>query len=131
MGIRKTNESESLLTCRYEIKGHRNRGVFLVPGWVWRVSELLARRCPAWRRREPDLRRSHGTWEGTPRFCCQVVARGSASSSRNCEALSTDAGRAGGPARSSDEAPVMGVERRGRTIRVGEAVNRRVPGGAG
>ena len=45
------------------------------------------------------------------------VARGSASSSRNCEALSTDAGRAGGPARSSGEALVMGVERRGRLIR--------------
>lgn len=53
-----------------------------------------------------------------------VVARGSASSSRNCEALSTDAKCAGGPARSSDEAPVMGVEPRGRTIQVKHAVNR-------
>jgi hypothetical protein len=59
------------------------------------------------------------------------VARGSASGSRNCEALSTDAGCAGGPARSSGEVPVMGMERRGRTIRVGEAVNRRRSGGAG
>ena len=50
---------------------------------------------------------------------------------RNCEALSTDAGRAGGPARSSGEAPVTGVERRGRTIRAGEAVNRLWSGGAG
>jgi hypothetical protein len=58
-------------------------------------------------------------------------SRGSAPGSRNCEALSTDAGRAGGPARSSGEAPVMGVERRGRTIRAGEAVNRRRLGGAG
>ena len=48
-----------------------------------------------------------------------VAARGSASSSRNCEVLSTVAGRTGGPARSSDEAPVMGVERRGRLIRKG------------
>lgn len=56
---------------------------------------------------------------------------GSAPGSGNCEALSTDAGDAGGPARSSGEAPVMGVERRGRTIRVGEAVDRRRPGGAG
>jgi hypothetical protein len=60
-----------------------------------------------------------------------VRARGSAAGSRNCEPLSTDAGCAGGPARSSAEAPVMGVEPRGRTIRVGEAVNRREPGGAG
>src|SRR5450756_3193929 len=45
------------------------------------------------------------------------VVRGRAPSSRNCEVLSTDAGRAGGPVRSSDEAPVTGVERRGRTIK--------------
>jgi hypothetical protein len=35
----------------------------------------------------------------------------------NREGSSTDAGPAGGPARSSAEAPVMGVERRGRVIR--------------
>ena len=58
-------------------------------------------------------------------------ARGSASGSGNCEALSTDAGRAGGPACSSDETPVMGVERRGRTIRSVHVVNRRCSGGAG
>ena len=28
---------------------------------------LLARRCPAYRRREPDLRHSRGTGEGAPR----------------------------------------------------------------
>jgi len=44
------------------------------------------------------------------------AARGSALGSRNCEALSTDAALAGGPARSSEEAPVMGVERRRRLI---------------
>jgi hypothetical protein len=41
-----------------------------------------------------------------------LVARGSASSSRNCEALGTFAASAGGPARSSGEAAVMGVDRR-------------------
>ncbi len=54
----------------------------------------------------------------------EVVARGSASSSRNCEALSTEAVRAGGPVRSSGEAPVMGVERRGWTIQAARAANR-------
>jgi len=44
-------------------------------------------------------------------------ARGSVSSSRDCERLSTVAGHAGGPVRSSGEAPVMGAERRGRIIR--------------
>jgi hypothetical protein len=33
-----------------------------------------------------------------------------------CVGVSTVAGSAGGPARSSGEAPVMGVERRGRVI---------------
>lgn len=44
------------------------------------------------------------------------VTRGSAPSGRNREVLSTVAARAGGPVRSSDEALVMGVERRGRLI---------------
>lgn len=60
-----------------------------------------------------------------------AVATGSASSSRNCEALSTDAGCAGGPAGSSDEAPVMGVEPSGRTIWAVDAANRHRLGGAG
>lgn len=45
-----------------------------------------------------------------------VAGRGRTPSSRNCEAQSTDAVRVGGLARSSGEAPVMGVERRGQTI---------------
>lgn len=43
-------------------------------------------------------------------------ARGSALGGGNREASSTDAALAGGPARSSGEAPVIGVERRGRLI---------------
>src|SRR5664279_2961412 len=42
--------------------------------------------------------------------------RGSAPSGGNREVPSTDAVLAGGPARSSGEAPVIGVERRGRLI---------------
>ena len=30
-------------------------------------TRLLASRCPAWRRREPDLLHSRGTWEGESR----------------------------------------------------------------
>jgi hypothetical protein len=60
-----------------------------------------------------------------------VVARGSAPSSGNCEALSTDAGCAGGPACSSEEAAVMVVERRSRTIRAAQVANRGCSGGAG
>lgn len=50
-----------------------------------------------------------------------IVARGSAPGGGNCEVLSTDAGCAGGPACSSDEAAVMAVE----------LVNTNVEGGSG
>ena len=47
------------------------------------------------------------------------AGRGRSPSSRNCEVPSTDAGCAGGLARSSAEASVMGVERRGQAIVTG------------
>jgi hypothetical protein len=55
----------------------------------------------------------------TRRLACLggPAARGSVPSGGNRKGLSTVAGHAGGPARSSDEAPVMGVERRSRIIR--------------
>ena len=45
-------------------------------------------------------------------------ARGRTPSGRNHKGQSTDAGHRGGPARSSDEGPVMGLERRGRAGKV-------------
>src|SRR5690348_14934735 len=84
-------------------------------------ARVLARWCPACRRREPGLRLLYGTWEGRCRYCLAAslarTARGSAPTGRIREALSTDAASAGGPARRSDEAPVIGVERRGWLIR--------------
>ena len=55
---------------------------------------------------------------------CRLVGGGRASSGRNRERQSTDPEHGGGPSRSSAEAPVMGVERRGRVIRVRLRVNR-------
>src|SRR6266545_2027216 len=53
------------------------------------------------------------------------VATGSAASGWDRKALSTVAGQAGGPARSSDETPVMRVEPRGRVARGGvRSINR-------
>src|SRR3954452_9424923 len=46
----------------------------------------------------------------------RVVVRGSASTGENRKMLSTVVASAGGPARSSDEPPVMGGGRRGRVI---------------
>jgi hypothetical protein len=48
-----------------------------------------------------------------------------------CEGESSDAGHRGGPTRSSREGPVMGLERRGRVVLAGSAVNRPRVGGAG
>ncbi len=96
-------------------------------------ARLLARWCPVWRRREPGLRLVHGTWEGRRRHCRPGGAvAGSPSSGGNREALSTVAVSAGGSARSSDEAPVMGVERRGRLIDgMFRSSNHRLVGGLG
>ena len=86
------------------------------------------------------LRLLHGTWEpvaptGRPdQWRCsgpRSVAHGRSPSSGNCEGLSTGAGHRGGPFRSSDEGPVMGLERRGRVVRACSAVNRLRVGGAG
>jgi hypothetical protein len=65
-----------------------------------------------------------------------VVARGRSSGARtpssgNCEGESSDAGHRGGPTRSSDEGPVMGLERRGRVVLVSFQANRLRVGGVG
>jgi len=41
-----------------------------------------------------------------------------------CEGESSRAGHRGGPSRSSGEGPVIGLERRGRVVQAGLAVNR-------
>ena len=48
-----------------------------------------------------------------------------------CEGESSDAGHRGGPTRSSDEGPVMGLERRGRVVLAGFQANRGDAGGVG
>jgi hypothetical protein len=45
----------------------------LCPGMSLVGVRLLARWCPVWRRREPGLLLSHGTWEGVLRYCCRWV----------------------------------------------------------
>jgi hypothetical protein len=69
VGIGKASASESLLKCRnwFEMASELGR----VRGSRMSLADtrLLARRCPACRRREPDLRLSRGTWEGRPRYC--------------------------------------------------------------
>src|SRR5258708_35804211 len=49
------------------------------PGMSLADTRLLARRCPAQRWREPDLRLSCGTWEGAPRYSAAGVGRAAGS----------------------------------------------------
>jgi hypothetical protein len=113
VGTRKTTAADVSLRNPGGIK---TEGSSVPSGWVWRM--------PAdW----PGGARHGG---GVSLGCCfrtergkvrpdtatGTVATGSPPSSSNCEGLSTVAGRAGGPARSSEEAPVTGVEPRGWVI---------------
>lgn len=117
VGTGKANVSESLTTCRDDNQRDIETGVSGCPrdepggsaltGQV--VSGMKATRArsaaAAWNVGRPTAIRLP-----------ELVVRGSAPSSRNCEVLSTDARWGGGLACSSGEAPVMGVERRGQTI---------------
>jgi hypothetical protein len=120
-GFRKTNESEPPMMCR-------DLGTDIRTGVSMRSRDEPGGETAYW----PGGVRHVGGVSLICGFCaergkarvdtaavrdCGTGARGSASSSGNCEASSTDAARAGGPARSSDEAPVIGVERRGWLIR--------------
>ena len=63
VGIRKASESESLLTCR-NLETTSEPGCQCDPGMSLAGARLLARWCPACRRREPGLRLPCGTGEG-------------------------------------------------------------------
>ena len=62
-----------------------------------------------------------GQWSS---FVLRPVAWSENPKQQICEGESSDAGHRGGPDRSSDEGPVMGLERRGRVVLAGLAANR-------
>jgi len=80
-------------------------GVTFWPGMSLADTRLLARWCPAWRRREPDLRLSCGTWESAPRHSPARPGSREFPERLKRKGPSTVAGRAGGPVRSSGEVP--------------------------
>ena len=84
---------------------------------------ILPERHPACRRREAR------SGSGTERENLAGDGKGKGASGSNREAESTDAPEGGGLPRSSDEAAVMVVERRGRVIAadVGQLVRREEP----
>jgi hypothetical protein len=133
----KTNASKPLLTHRNLELWHQNRGRCSTLGQrrmiMCALSQegacLLSWRCPVFRWRE--LVAGAGTEQEnlSPRYrrsglCC-LVARGRPASGRNRERQST-VGHRGGSARSSDEGPVMRLERRGRA---GQVTQRPTPDG--
>lgn len=130
----KANVSEPWMTCRNLLDDIKSGSVTLTRdepdgslfiGQV--VSGVYAAR--AW------VRLLHGTWEpvvsrdGQPVVCdLRLAGQGRIPSGRNRKDKSTDARHRGGPARSSDEGSVMGLERRGRAVQARLLVNREVSG---
>src|SRR5437016_14583504 len=96
VGTRKASVSEPLMTCRdQEVApkpGHPSS-----PGTSLAGTRLLARWCPARRRRDPDLPLPCGTGEGGRRRRPPGWEKGSVPSGRNRKGLSTESGSAGGP----------------------------------
>src|ERR1700690_2269546 len=88
-----------------EDKAASKPGVSFWPGMSLADTRLLARWCPAWRRREPDLRLSCGTWECAPRYRPAWLGSREFPKRLKREGQSTVAGRAGGPVRSSGDVP--------------------------
>jgi hypothetical protein len=132
----KANESKPQVTCRnslddiksgFETLTRDEPDGSLFIGQV--VSGMHAAR--AW------VRLLCGTWEpvvsrdGRPVVCdLRLTGYGRSPSGRRREGESTDAGHRGGPARSSDEGSVMGLERRGRAVQARLLVNHVAVGGA-
>ena len=85
VGIRKASVSEPLSKCRNQIRWHRNWGAWGCSRTSLAGARVLARWCPAWRRREPGLRLSRGTWEGGRRYCAPVPGKGRAGERERAE----------------------------------------------
>jgi hypothetical protein len=138
--ITKASESEPPMKCRKRIGDIQNRGQVVAPGAAWREPADWPGGCPAWMVARAWSGLLCGTREPVAPMgrsaSGAVVACGWSSESENpkqqiCEGESSDAGHRGGPDRSSCEGPVMGLERRGRVVLAGLAVNRGDAGGAG
>ena len=108
--MRKTSASEPLLKHRKNVSRHQNRSIPLVPGSAWRKPTYwpCGVRCAGGVTLIQAL-----VWK---RENLSGDVKGKGASGDNREAESTDAPERGGLPRSSDEGPVMGLERRGRVI---------------
>jgi hypothetical protein len=107
MSGREMNASEPLRTCRKRRNEVETGGKSLTRDQHGR-DLFRAVRPPAFRWHDPVARRWCGTWE-PPRLMPTERPK-----QKTCEGLSREAARRGGSARSSDEVPDKGMERRGR-----------------
>ena len=129
VGTRKASESDPLMTCRKSLRRDQNRGRSWPPGRAWRV--------PVYR--PGGLRHTGGASLAQAFMGNSGTCRSETATARAWDAWSREgdpqaaesargrvpvAGHRGGPARSSDEGPVMGLERRGWVTRASPAVNR-------
>ena len=127
--IVKASESEPLLKCRNAVEGVKT-GVYKRSREESEGYLLTALAASGMKRARARSRLLHGTGEPV---VLESLSRdgwggGSSPSGRNRKELSTGPGRRGGLSRSSDEGPVMGVERRGRVIPVHAQINHFVGG---
>ena len=131
----KANESKPPMTCRKRIDDIKTGGESFSreeSGGYLSIAQAVSGIKAA----RAQFRLWHGTCEPGPRYrsdrstgwTAPRSATARPPSGRNHKGLSSDARDRGGPARSSDEGPVMGLERRGRVIRTRLVVNHREVG---
>lgn len=131
----KANESKPWMTCRNLLDDIESGFAFLTrdePGGSLFIGQVVSGiyAARAW------VRLLHGTWEPVVLRDDQLVAfglrlavSGKVSSGRNRKGRIPVAGHRGGPSGSSDEGPVMGLERSGRAVQARLLVNHEVVGG--
>ena len=113
MRLKETNVSEPLMTCR-KARGDVETGI---KAWLprARVGRVPAD-CPTGVRHEGGVTLRQASIRNTG--TCRSDAKGETQAASHRESLSTDAEHRGGGARSRDEGPVMGLDRRGVVIRL-------------
>jgi hypothetical protein len=132
----KANESKPQMKCRNSLDDIRNGSCIWAcdePGECLLIGQVVSgmHAARAW------VRLLYGTWEpvvsrdSRPVVCdLRLIGHGRTPSGRNREDKRTDARHRGGPSGSSDEGPVMGLERSGRAVQTRLLGNHVVVGGA-
>jgi hypothetical protein len=113
VGLKETNASEPLMTCRNVFRRRRNRDSDFYPASKdWETPAD----CPIGVRHEGGVTLRQASIRNTG--TCRPDVKGASQAACSRKGLSTDAGHRGGDARTRKEAPVMGVDRRGVVIRL-------------